>query len=222
MRGPGACPALPGPPGAGPGPHLALGPAVLSDRAVSPACHPGPQPERDIHRSPSGGQRNTCLLLVCRCRRCPPRQGADADGRRLVLTCSGRRRPRRRRPGLPPLLAQRERRARSAAHRFHWRRPPPAFCRETRGGERGRGRGESWACPPRPRAEGALGAAGGGQRWAPHPTARREPLLCATPAGTWGRLLPAVPTSLSPAAAGTPLPTVPQCPQGSPPLLFKH
>lgn len=91
-----------------PGPHLALGPAVLPDRS-DPAQHVIPVLSlKEIFTEVSGGQPEHV----------PPlglavgdvhQAGADADGRRLVLTCAGRRSPRRRRPGLPPLLAQGER-----------------------------------------------------------------------------------------------------------------
>lgn len=94
---------------------------------------------------------------------------------------------------------------------------------DTGRGREGRGRGERLGLPsPPPEPEGALGAAGGGQRWAPHPTARREPPALRHPAGTWGGLLPAVPTSLSaPQRPGHPYPLLPQCLRAPTPS-FKH
>lgn len=195
MRGgPGACPGLSGPAGAGPGPHLALGPAVLSD-CSDPAQHVIPILSlKEIFTEVSGGQPEHV----------PPlglavgdvhQAGADADGRRLVLTCDGRRRPCRRRPGLPPLLAQREgARPQRGVHPLPLAQAAARFLQgDTRRGERLEGEGmRGQACPPCPQSpEGPRSC----RQWTvvetPHPMGHEE-TPCSTSSGTWGSLLPTV------------------------------
>lgn len=203
MRGgPGACSGLAGPLGVGRGPHLALGPAVLSDRS-DPAQHVIPVLSlKEIFTEVSGGQPEHV----------PPlglavgdvhQAGADADGRRLVLTCDGRRPRRCCRPGLPPLLAQREgARPQRGIHPLPLAQAAARFLQGDTSREEIRGEEEGVSDRP---AFPPQSAGGAGLEAVDAPVACQEPPLLYL-AGTWSSCLEAL-TLSAPHLPGHPCPS---------------